>query len=121
MDLIDRIRLVSPFWILSAFYFLIPFIRNPIEAPQIFINMDNQIPLIVCGTGGKVYDDINDIDCLDEKSSLEFFSNNLGYGYIRAFQTHLDITFLNEENVREFNFKIKKKKYNIQYTIWNSR
>ena len=38
--------------------------------------MDNQIPLIVCGTGGKVYDDINDIDCLDEKSSLEFFSNN---------------------------------------------
>ena len=46
MDLIDRIRLVLPFWILSAFYFLIPFIRAPIDAPQIFINMDNQIPFV---------------------------------------------------------------------------
>ena len=32
--------------------------------------MNNQLPLIVCGTGGKVYDDINDLDCLDEKSIL---------------------------------------------------
>ena len=46
MALIDRIRLVLPFWILSAFYFLIPFIRNPIEAPHIFINIDKQIPFV---------------------------------------------------------------------------
>ena len=46
MDLIDRIRLVLPFWILSAFYFLIPFIRDPIDAPQVFISMDNQIPFV---------------------------------------------------------------------------
>ncbi len=46
MPLIDRIRIVLPFWILSAFYFFIPFIRNPIDAPQIFINMDNQIPFV---------------------------------------------------------------------------
>ena len=46
MDLIDRIRLVLPFWILSAFYFLIPFIRDPIDAPKIFIYIDNQIPFI---------------------------------------------------------------------------
>ena len=72
--------------------------------------MNNQLPLIVCGTGGKVYDDVNDLDCLDEKSSLEFFSNNLGYAFIRAFKKKLDITFLNEENVQEFNFEINKKK-----------
>ena len=46
MPLFDRIRIVLPFWILSAFYFFIPFIRNPIDAPQIFINMDNQIPFV---------------------------------------------------------------------------
>ena len=46
MALIDRIRLVLPFWILSAFYFLIPFIRNPIEAPHIFICIDKQIPFV---------------------------------------------------------------------------
>ena len=46
MDLIDRIRLVLPFWILSAFYFLIPFIRDPINAPKIFIYIDNQIPFV---------------------------------------------------------------------------
>ena len=46
MVLIDRIRLILPFWIVSSFYFLIPFIRNPIEAPQFFINIDNQIPFV---------------------------------------------------------------------------
>ena len=46
MDLIDRIRLVLPFWILSAFYFFIPFIRDPINAPKIFIYIDNQIPFV---------------------------------------------------------------------------
>ena len=46
MDLIDRIRIVLPFWILSAFYFLIPFLIDPINAPSIFIYIDNQIPFV---------------------------------------------------------------------------
>jgi hypothetical protein len=46
MILIDRIRLLLPFWISSSFYFLIPFIRDPIDAPKIFINIDNQIPFV---------------------------------------------------------------------------
>ena len=70
--------------------------------------MNNTLPLIVCGTGGKVYDDVNHLDCLDEKSSLEFFSNNLGYGFIKAYKTKLEVTFLNEENIEEFNVTIKK-------------
>ena len=46
MVLIDRIRLVLPFWILSAFYFLIPFIIDPIDVPHIFINIDKLIPFV---------------------------------------------------------------------------
>ena len=46
MALIDRIRLVLPFWILSAFYFLIPFIIDPIDVPHIFINIDKLIPFV---------------------------------------------------------------------------
>ena len=68
----------------------------------------NEVPLIVCGTGGKVYDDINYLDCLDEKSKLEFLSNNLGYGFIRASKKKLDVTFFNEENISEYNFEIHK-------------
>ena len=70
--------------------------------------MNNTLPLIVCGTGGKVYDDKINLSCLDKNSSLEFFSNNLGYGYIKAFQKKLEVTFLNEENIEEFNFSINK-------------
>ena len=44
MVLTDRIRLILPFWIVSSFYFLITFIRNPIDAPQAFINIDSLIP-----------------------------------------------------------------------------
>ena len=73
------------------------------------MNINNkQLPLIVCGTGGKVYDDMNYLDCLDEESSLEFLSNNLGYGFIRASKKKLDVTFFNEKNVSEFNFEIHK-------------
>ncbi|MEE3153021.1 MAG: hypothetical protein VX279_03470, partial [Candidatus Neomarinimicrobiota bacterium] len=46
MNLIDRIRLILPFWIASSFYFLIPFLQDPINAPQIFINIDNLIPFV---------------------------------------------------------------------------
>lgn len=70
--------------------------------------MNNTLPLIVCGTGGKVYDDKINLNCLDKNSNLEFFSNNLGYGYIKAFQKKLEVTFLNEENIEEFNFSINK-------------
>ena len=71
--------------------------------------MNDTLPLIVCGTGGKVYHDETYLDCLDERSSLEFYSNNLGYAFIRAFKGKLVVTFLNEKNIQEFNYEIKKK------------
>jgi len=46
MNLIDRIRFLFPFWFASSLYFLIPFIRNPIDAPQAFIYFDSLIPFI---------------------------------------------------------------------------
>ena len=46
MVLIDRIRIILPFWIVSSFYFLIPFIRSPIDAPQVFLSIDNVIPFV---------------------------------------------------------------------------
>ena len=64
--------------------------------------------LIVCGTGGKVYDDHIDITSLDSQSELEFLSNNLGYGYLKAFQKKLEIIFLDENNVEELKYTIKK-------------
>ena len=72
--------------------------------------LNKELPLIVCGTGGKVYEDMNFLDCLDENSSLEFISNNLGFAFIRAYKTKLDITFLNDKNIKEYNFKVDKKK-----------
>jgi tartrate-resistant acid phosphatase type 5 len=75
------------------------------------INMEIEgsiLPLIVCGTGGKVYHDYINLNRLDDKCELEFYSNNLGYAFIRAFKTKLELTFLNEENIEEFNYEIKK-------------
>ncbi|MBE76475.1 MAG: hypothetical protein CMG41_01900 [Candidatus Marinimicrobia bacterium] len=46
MALIDRFKILLPFWIVSSFYFLIPFIRNPINAPQFFLYIDNLIPFV---------------------------------------------------------------------------
>ena len=46
MVLIDRFKTLLPFWIASSFYFLIPFIRNPINAPQFFLYIDNLIPFV---------------------------------------------------------------------------
>ena len=46
MSLIERIKLLIPFWVFSACYFLIPFIRSPIPAPQFLINIDTVIPFV---------------------------------------------------------------------------
>tara|TARA_B100002051_G_C16671213_1_gene604624 strand:- start:14 stop:874 length:861 start_codon:yes stop_codon:yes gene_type:complete len=70
---------------------------------------DKKVLLIVCGTGGKIYDDgFNNYNNLDENSDLEFCSNNLGYGICKANKHNLLFTFLNENNDIEFNYKLKK-------------
>ena len=46
------------------------------------LNMHNKdLTLVVCGTGGKVYGDMNDYKGLNNDSDLIFCSNNLGYVY----------------------------------------
>ncbi len=67
------------------------------------LTMHNKdITLIVCGTGGKVYDDISDYGSLDENSDLIFSSNNLGYGYFVQRGKKMDLHFYNEKNEIEY-------------------
>ena len=46
MKYIQRAGLILPFWLLSACYFLIPFVRGPIQPPSLLIDIDNAIPFI---------------------------------------------------------------------------
>ena len=70
--------------------------------------MKNILPLIVCGTGGKVYDDVNNFKNLDSKSKLKYYSNRLGYGNIKATKQKLEIILLDESNKIEKKYQIKK-------------
>jgi tartrate-resistant acid phosphatase type 5 len=71
---------------------------------------NKKVLLVVCGTGGKMYDDnFNNYDNLDENSDLEFCSNNLGYGTCKATKQKLHFTFYNEHNDFEFNYDYSKK------------
>ena len=66
------------------------------------------ITMIVCGSGGKVYDDENDLSQLPNIKDLEFVSNNLGYGYCEATPTRFTIKFMNEKNKLEYAYKMEK-------------
>lgn len=46
MSLADRIKTLVPFWGLSLCYFIIPFLRNPIPPPELFLKIDTEIPFI---------------------------------------------------------------------------
>ncbi len=46
MKYIQRAGLILPFWLLSACYFLIPFVRGPMQPPSLLIDIDNAIPFI---------------------------------------------------------------------------
>ena len=60
------------------------------------------ITLIVCGTGGKVYDDISDYGSINKDSDLIFASNNLGFGYFVQEGNKMDLYFYNEKNEIEY-------------------
>ena len=46
MKFINRLAILSPFWILSSCYLLIPLFQSPVPAPQFFIDIDSAIPFI---------------------------------------------------------------------------
>ncbi len=46
MNYTERAGLILPFWLLSSCYFLIPFIRDPIDPPALLITIDNVIPFV---------------------------------------------------------------------------
>ena len=76
------------------------------------IEMDlngKKINLIVCGTGGKIYDDkVNKFSNLDERSSLIFCSNDLGIGKCNASKNKLHFTFVNGNGDEEFSYYLLK-------------
>ena len=46
MNYTERVGLILPFWLLSSCYFLIPFIRDPVDPPSFLITIDNMIPFV---------------------------------------------------------------------------
>lgn len=69
---------------------------------------DKNVHIIVCGTGGKVYDDISNYNSLNKDSDLMFSSNNLGYGYLVPKKDKLYLYFYNEKNEIEYMYVVTK-------------
>ena len=78
---------------------------------ELTYNKDITIPLIVCGTGGKIYDlPLPKIEnCDDNDYNIHFYSNTLGFLCVKIFPSHMIIYFFNDkgDNV-EFMHTIKK-------------
>ena len=66
-----------------------------------------KISLIVCGTGGKAYHDYTNLKNVN-KGELFFSSSNLGYGLCECSKELLKITFFDENNKKEYIYKLKK-------------
>jgi len=69
---------------------------------------DKPLTLIVCGSGGKEYDDLSDYSRMDEQCDLCFVSNNLGFGSINALKNKMIVSFFNENNNLEWKHEITK-------------
>ena len=73
------------------------------------LNMYNKkITLIVCGTGGKVYDDYTNYDNLNNNCDPHFISNNLGFAHCNVHGNKLSFDFFNDKNKLEYSHLIKK-------------
>ena len=66
-----------------------------------------QISLVVCGTGGKAYH--REINLKNvKKGELQFSSSNLGYGLCECSEKKLSIHFFDENNTKEYLYKLNK-------------
>tara|TARA_Y100000590_G_scaffold351997_1_gene404398 strand:+ start:3914 stop:4777 length:864 start_codon:yes stop_codon:yes gene_type:complete len=75
------------------------------------INMkidESILPLVVCGTGGKMYSEYINYENLNKTDQLEFLSNNLGYAFVQTSKRIMELYFFDENNNQEFYYKIKK-------------
>jgi tartrate-resistant acid phosphatase type 5 len=73
-----------------------------------YIINNKQLVLIVCGTGGKVYEDDINFNRLDDDCDLEFYSNNLGFGEVNTFHNKLRISFFDGDGSLEYIHEINK-------------
>jgi len=71
-------------------------------------NNDNKkLHIIVCGSGGKPYDYVTNLQNMKD-SKLMFSSTNLGHALIKPSKQYLHIDFFDDKNNSEYNFKIQK-------------
>ena len=74
-----------------------------------------KIICLVCGTGGKTYDHILNLENVekDEDSELIWHAETLGFATMHCTPTKLKIEFYNEKNKLEYLYNIHKQKSNI--------
>jgi len=76
---------------------------------------NRKIICLVCGTGGKTYDHILNLENVekDEDSELIWHAETLGFATMHCTPTKLKIEFYNEKNKLEYLYNIHKQKSNI--------
>lgn len=67
----------------------------------------DNLHILVCGTGGKPYDYVTNLNNMKD-CSLNFLSKNLGVGILKCKKRSIEIIFFNENNIKEYKYFIKK-------------
>ena len=67
----------------------------------------DNLHILVCGTGGKPYDYITNLNNMKD-CSLNFLSKNLGVGILKCKKRSIEILFFNENDIKEYKYLIKK-------------
>ena len=68
----------------------------------------NKVTIIVCGTGGKVYDDEINYDYLNKNCKLQYFSNTLGFGYCNIYGNKFTLNFFDVNGNVEYTHILNK-------------
>ena len=68
------------------------------------------IPVVTCGTGGKVYDDELNLSNIDKRSKLVWHAETLGFGTLFCTKSKLRLEMLDENNKLEKTYSIHKSK-----------
>ena len=67
----------------------------------------DNLHILVCGTGGKPYDYVTNLNNMKD-CSLNFLSKNLGVGILKCKKRSIEVLFFNENDIKEYKYLIKK-------------
>ena len=71
------------------------------------------IPVVTCGTGGKVYDDELNYDNIKKGTKLVWHAETLGFGTVFCTKSKLRLEMYDDENKLEKSYVIDKNKSNV--------